>query len=165
MEIRISVPKDGKGDVEIHLVEVDEKQNIKFVEEKYSRPSKKPKPIVKQEPRWIEDKTVCACCGKWLFNPATGRKKRFCNDDCRRKWWNLNRDQMNKGSESQYVITCVGCGKQFISYGNSKRKYCSKECYVNHRYWDGNEPTREDESILNVRAPIITMISDIYPEK
>ena len=161
MEIRISVPKDGKGDIEIHLVEVDEKQNIRFVEEKYSRPLKGPKPIVKQEHRWNEDKTVCAYCGKWLFNPPTGRKKRFCNDECRHKWWGMNRDN----ARLQYEIICEGCGKRLISYGNSKRKYCSQECFVNYRYWGGNRPATEKESSLNMRAPEITLISDNYPEK
>lgn len=161
MEICISVPTDEKGGIEIHLVDVDEKQNIRFIEEKYTKPAKKPKPKVKQEPRWNEDKTVCAYCGKWLFNPPTGRKKRFCNDDCRRKWWSGNRDK----TKAQYERCCEGCGKQFIVFGNTKRKYCSQECFVNYRYWGGNRPTSEKESGLNMSTPVITLINDNYPEK
>ena len=143
MEIRISVPADGKDGIETHLVDVDENQNIRFIEEKYSKPAKKKRLEVKQEPRWSEDKAICDYCAKWLFNPPTGRRKRFCSNDCRRKWWSGNRDKINKGSKAQYEKTCEGCGKQFIAYGNAKRKYCSHECYVNFRYWDGAKPTTQ----------------------
>ncbi len=163
MEIRISVPNDGKGNVEIHFLEVDEKQKAELLESKFSEPAKKPK--VKKEPRWSEDKTACPYCGKQLSNPPTGRKKRFCSDDCRRKWWNSNRDKLNKSPGAQYEITCKSCGKRFISYGNTKRKYCSHDCYVNYRYWKGDKPTTEPESNWTMRVPIITLIGDHYPEQ
>ena len=159
MEIRISVPNDGKGNVEIHLLEVEEK-NAELLESKLKKTAKKPKPIVKMEPRWSEGKTICPYCGTRLFNPATGRKKRFCSDECRRKWWNSNRDKLNKNSEALYEIMCEGCGKRFISYGNSKRKYCSHDCYVNYRYWEGNRPIAAGKSTLSMRAPVITLLND-----
>lgn len=165
MEIRISVPNDGRGNVEIHFLDVDEKQNTELLESKLNKPAKKPRRIVKKEPRWNEDKTACPYCGKLLSNPPTGRKKRFCSDECRRKWWNSNRDKINKNPGAQFEITCKCCGKRFISNGNSKRKYCSHDCYVNYRYWEGNRPAREKESSLNMRAPEITLICDNYPEK
>ena len=160
MEIRISVPTDKKGGIEIHLVDVDENQDIRFVEQKYSKPARKPKLQVKQEPRWNEDKTVCAYCGNWLFHPPTGRKKRFCNNGCRRKWWSVNRDEVTKGSNAQYEMTCECCEKMFVVYGNSKRKYCSRECYVNYRFWGGTKPVTNGNNRVYTSKPEITLLSD-----
>lgn len=29
---------------------------------------------------------------------------------------------------------CQQCGKEFVSYGNQGRKFCSRECYGKHRW-------------------------------
>ena len=88
-----------------------------------------------------------------------GRKKRFCSNECRRAWWSENRDKINMSSEAQYKTTCEGCGKQFVAYGNPNRKYCSHECYINYRYWNGNRPTVEKDSHLYTDAPVITLMA------
>ncbi len=97
-----------------------------------------PKLEPKKEPRWPdEDETVCRYCGEVLFNPAIGRKKRFCSTTCRRKWWNQNRDQVNQNPDCIYHFTCKCCGKDFTAYGNKTRQYCSHQCYINDRFWNG----------------------------
>ncbi len=85
--------------------------------------------------KMMEDRTVCTYCGVSLQKNHTGRPKRFCCDDCRRKWWSQNRDQININPDAVYQFTCKHCGKDFTSYGDKERKYCSHNCYIKDRFW------------------------------
>ena len=42
-----------------------------------------------------------------------------------------HQDLVNK--KAYYHLTCQRCGKEFNSYGNKNRKYCSRECYAETR--------------------------------
>ncbi len=74
---------------------------------------------------------VCKNCGASLPPNVSGRKRTFCGDKCRYAWWNRTR------SKRPYRLTCYRCGKEFISYGNRKRKFCGRECYIFSRYGEG----------------------------
>jgi len=74
----------------------------------------------------------CKNCGVLLVQFPNGRKKIFCSDKCRHAWWGKNRDKMQR--RTFYSITCAGCGRDFESYGNRNRKYCSHQCYVTRRW-------------------------------
>lgn len=74
---------------------------------------------------------VCKNCGAPLPPNAGGRKRVFCGDPCRYAWWNRKR------RVRLYRLRCLGCGRQFISYGNRKRKFCGRECYIRSRYGEG----------------------------
>lgn len=74
------------------------------------------------------DSSLCRNCGKLLVQTPGGRKKTFCSDRCRYIWWNQKR------GKKPYRLICCQCGKEFISYGNRKRKFCSRECYLQSRY-------------------------------
>ena len=79
-----------------------------------------------------EQENTCPACGKKIETGAVGRKRRrFCSDACRMAWWNSHLTDVNK--QAFYSITCQHCGKEFMSYGNKNRKYCSRECYNNSR--------------------------------
>lgn len=69
---------------------------------------------------------VCKYCGKPLPSPAG--KKVFCSSRCRYRWWNRYR------SRKPYRLTCYLCGREFISFGNRKKKYCSQECRMAGRH-------------------------------
>ena len=43
---------------------------------------------------------------------------------------------MNKKETAMYPFTCTRCGKEFLSYGNQTRKYCSHDCYIRARFWE-----------------------------
>lgn len=73
----------------------------------------------------------CKNCGKPLNQVSSGRKKSFCSDQCRYAWWNQRR------SKKPYRLVCYQCGKEFISYGNRKRQFCSRECYLLSRQGKG----------------------------
>ncbi len=103
--------------------------------------------------------SVCPCCGKLLVHPKTGRKRRFCCDACRRKWWSKNRDKIQESPEAIYGFTCKCCGKEFTAYGNSHRQYCSHECYISVRFWSGEMPKKSTGINLVNAIPNIRMIS------
>lgn len=74
------------------------------------------------------DVTVCKHCGKPLVQIPGKKPKTFCSTECRTKWWNKTR------SRKPYRLICYCCGKEFISFGNRKKKYCGRECYRLSRY-------------------------------
>lgn len=74
---------------------------------------------------------VCKNCVTPLPQSIGGRKRSFCCDKCRYAWWNQNRRMR------PCRLICYYCGKEFISYGNKKRKYCSRKCYILSRYGEG----------------------------
>lgn len=73
----------------------------------------------------------CRQCGKPVLQ-AKGRKaKYFCSDRCRNAWWNAHPEKVQR--KAYYRLTCQFCGKEFVSYGNKNRKYCSRLCYADAR--------------------------------
>jgi endogenous inhibitor of DNA gyrase (YacG/DUF329 family) len=77
-------------------------------------------------------KKFCKNCGKPLAGEAGHKPRTFCCDRCRQAWWRKNRDQLCK--KAVYRFICANCGNPFESYGNRDRKYCSRGCYLAHRY-------------------------------
>lgn len=166
MEVHILIPPNGKKGIEIRIVGMDEGQDVKVTEQKLisaaagkEKAEKEKAEKIERAPRWDnEDNTRCRYCGKELFVARTGRKKRFCDQECRRKWWNENRDKINQGEDSVYTIKCAGCGREFTSYGNQNRKCCSHECYVSSRYYDGEAPAADPEEPDYSVTPTITLL-------
>ena len=71
---------------------------------------------------------VCRNCVRPLQQISASKKKIFCSNQCRYSWWNRYR------SRKPYRLTCYCCGREFISFGNKKKKYCSHECCRISRY-------------------------------
>ncbi len=84
-----------------------------------------------------ENCDTCKQCGKALIHGTKGQPKKFCSDQCRRAWWKENESYIVK--KAYYIVICTNCGKEFESYGNKSRKYCSHSCYINYRYKGGGE--------------------------
>lgn len=83
----------------------------------------------------IEKKAACAFCGRPVTNAHTGRPKRFCNDDCRRRYWKDRRHLIKRSEKSTYIRTCPYCNDVFEAYGNKTRKYCCHDHYIKHRFY------------------------------
>ena len=78
------------------------------------------------------DSSTCLQCGV-SFPVKPGRCVQFfCSDKCRMAWWNSHREQVQK--KTYYTLVCAHCGKEFESYGNQNRKYCSRDCYLIARF-------------------------------
>ena len=74
----------------------------------------------------------CPQCGKKLIQAEKQKPRRFCSAKCRQAWWNAHQDLVKQKAVYSYV--CPTCGKPFTAYGNSHRKYCSHQCYVQARF-------------------------------
>lgn len=83
----------------------------------------------------MDGKHFCLCCGKEVAQNPGRKKKKFCSDRCRNKWWNSHLDRVNR--KANYEFVCPQCKKPFTAYGNAGRKYCSHECYIEHRFGGG----------------------------
>ena len=70
---------------------------------------------------------ACEYCGKPLKHTPGAKRRRFCSDKCRMAWWNTHPEAVNK--KAVYHFKCAACGAPFESYGNAKRKYCSRACF------------------------------------
>lgn len=77
----------------------------------------------------------CKNCGVKLVRNTHSGVKLFCSDACRRSWWKNNPDRDAQSKKKRYECKCTYCHGTFISYGKPDRKYCSRECYVKHRFW------------------------------
>jgi len=73
------------------------------------------------------ESSVCPECGKTLTHIPHKRKKRFCSDKCRLAWWKAHPEALKR--KAVYSFVCAFCGSAFKSYGNVKRKYCSRACF------------------------------------
>ena len=79
---------------------------------------------------------ICLNCGKTLIQLPGRKLKKFCCPECRTTWWNAHPEAVKQ--KAIYTFTCPECGKKFTAYGNSKRKYCSHECYIAARFKGGD---------------------------
>lgn len=137
---RIVVMENGTA--EVHLID-DSAQKYTFPEfhpakykeesQKRQTPRKKAskKPAVKEQdaPPII---TACQNCGAEIVQRPKVKQRRFCCNECRNQWWNQHLDEVKR--KTYYEIICRHCGKVTTVYGDSRRKYCSHECYIAHRY-------------------------------
>jgi endogenous inhibitor of DNA gyrase (YacG/DUF329 family) len=73
----------------------------------------------------------CLQCGRALSHTQGKKRKKFCSDKCRLTWWNSHKEFVKK--KTFYTLTCQHCGQLFESYGNSKRKFCSRACFNDSR--------------------------------
>lgn len=83
----------------------------------------------------IERQDHCPQCGKKLIQAEKQKPRRFCSDQCRQAWWNAHPEMVKQ--RAVYSFVCPTCGKPFTAYGNSRRKYCSHQCYVQARFQGG----------------------------
>lgn len=86
--------------------------------------------IAKKEPVM-----VCRHCGQSLAPHPKHKKRKFCSEACRRAWWKAHPELIHK--KAFYSLNCVCCKKDFLSYGNQTRKYCSHACYIKARFGKG----------------------------
>lgn len=86
-----------------------------------------------------ESNTLCRNCQAPLEQIPHKRKRLFCSDACRMAWWNAHPERVQR--KAYYTLTCRQCGKQFESYGNANRVFCSRDCYLQFRR---KEPAMSD---------------------
>ena len=83
----------------------------------------------------VKNGMACNFCGGPLKKAKTGRPKRFCCDECRRRYWKGHRNEIKKSEKALYIRECDFCHEPFEAYGNKGRKYCCHEHYIKHRFY------------------------------
>lgn len=78
-----------------------------------------------------EMQAFCRGCGNPIQRIPQAKPRQFCSDACRMRFWNSHRDEIQH--RAVYTFCCPCCGKEFQSFGNPNRKYCSRECVANAR--------------------------------
>ncbi len=84
----------------------------------------------------IQNGELCPNCCEPIKQPSKGRHKKFCSEECRRDWWKKHPEKTERKETAQYKLKCTYCGKDFVSYGNKNRKYCSHYCYIHDRFYE-----------------------------
>ena len=82
----------------------------------------------------------CRGCGKPINRLPGAKPRQFCGDECRMRFWNSHRDEINH--KTVYKFVCPYCGREFQSFGNPNRKYCSRDCVANSRRKGGEADGR-----------------------
>jgi len=85
----------------------------------------------------VYDENHCRQCGKPLVQKCKAKKRKFCSDECRVKWWTVHPCAKNGNAKASRAVVCENCGKTFNAYGHLPRKYCSHDCYVAARFGGG----------------------------
>ena len=90
--------------------------------------------IAEQKDR-VKEFIECPGCGKTIIHPLphTGRWQKYCNSECKNKFYRESKYKKHVRS------ICQCCGKEFFQYTNTDWKYCSRECYINARYYKGKK--------------------------
>lgn len=85
----------------------------------------------------VFDENHCRQCGKPLVQSNKVKRRKFCSEECRVKWWTLHPCSKSGNTKSSHTAICANCGKPFTAYGKDLRKYCSHACYVESRFGGG----------------------------
>lgn len=101
----------------------------------FCRRNKTEEAPLEQSAEFTGETTYCENCGKEIRQIAKQKKKRFCCDKCRNAWWNRHLDLVKR--KAIYDFKCPHCGKEFQTYGDKRRKYCSHECFLAERFKGG----------------------------
>ena len=80
-----------------------------------------------ETPSVDDEKHRCRQCGKPVQQIPGRKKKKFCSDACRYRWWNAH-----PAKDADRI--CPVCGERFTAYGRRSRKYCSHTCYILDRF-------------------------------
>lgn len=103
------------------------------------------------------EKNSCSQCGKEVAQAPGRKKKKFCSDACRSKWWAAHPEQIRH--KSNRTINCAFCGKAFQVHGGQKRKYCSHNCYIKDRFSEKKADVQAEKAYAdsgtfeNMKAP------------
>lgn len=70
----------------------------------------------------------CVLCNSAFIKNTRGRKRKYCRDECRRKWWKFHNEDSHP--KINLESTCKCCGKKFISHRSRGASFCSRTCYL-----------------------------------
>lgn len=93
----------------------------------------------------------CIGCGKGI-KTFPCRKRKFCDRECRTKYWkSYNSNGVKRSDRYENIINkCFFCKKHFHPlHGRQKSKFCSKECCYKYRIISPTKQCTGCKKILN----------------
>lgn len=85
--------------------------------------------FIRQAEKAQKTRSVCRNCGTVIKQTKGHRQRIYCSERCRYLWNKKHPEMQNL--KAYYHFECLECGTEFFSYGNSKRLYCCRQCYLN----------------------------------
>ena len=76
----------------------------------------------------VQSGSTCRQCGSALEHTPGRKKKQFCSNACRMRWWHEHREMSKTAKETK----CAACGREFVT--DRVQKYCSHACYIAARF-------------------------------
>ena len=83
----------------------------------------------------LTNNPVCKQCGTPIYQYPHRRKRQFCSDACRQKWWYGHQECAGEAQEH----ICPACGTHFTTA--RPKTYCSHACYITARFTHSGLPT------------------------
>ena len=83
----------------------------------------------------LTNNPVCKHCGTPIYQYPHRRKRQFCSDACRQKWWYGHQECAGEAQEH----VCPACGTHFTTA--RPKTYCSHACYIAARFTHSALPT------------------------
>ena len=65
----------------------------------------------------------CPACGNKIENTHGRKPLKFCTVQCGHDYWKIHTEEIDK--KAYHKMNCAYCKKDFYSYSNKNRKYCS----------------------------------------
>ena len=84
-------------------------------------------------------KSICKNCGKEFEKRYSTENQEFCCRDCYWEYRRKHKDDSyanvfeNRKKESREIRHCEMCGKEFVTYKKTKKRFCSDECRVKYQ--------------------------------
>ena len=78
--------------------------------------------------------SVCEQCGKPIEQNPGRKRKRFCCDDCRNKWWNAHLELVKRKGSLHIYLSGLPKGRNSWSTATAIGKFCSHACYIAYRF-------------------------------
>ena len=104
----------------------------------------KDKLIKETPPASVHKPGHCLNCGAIITQTPKQKPKKFCQVRCREIWWNRNRKQFNSNMRT---ANCAYCGQKFEKFERSPQRYCSHNCYINHRFGEVNSRDAKQRAV------------------
>ncbi|RRD36692.1 hypothetical protein EII31_03805 [Leucobacter sp. OH2974_COT-288] len=90
--------------------------------------------VVKGEPAATVAR-FCKYCAEPLDVEFARPNQKFCTPEHQKQWWAENRNQRKTTADTPATKLCEHCGREFPTDGKTSRRYCSRDCYIQHRFY------------------------------
>lgn len=77
----------------------------------------------------------CKYCVEPLDVAFARPNQKFCTPEHQKQWWAENRIQRKTTAGTPASKPCEHCGTDFATDGKASRRFCSRDCYIQRRFY------------------------------